>query len=104
MPTYQYECEACAHSFEILQSMLDKKLKKCPQCGQNKLHRLIGTGSGIIFKGSGFYETDYKKKSVPKKDSEGAPGGTTAKKDTPETGKCPLADKTGCPGCHEGAG
>jgi putative FmdB family regulatory protein len=66
MPTYQYECGVCSHSFEILQSMLDKKLKKCPECGQPTLHRLIGAGSGIIFKGSGFYETDYKKK-VPSK-------------------------------------
>lgn len=63
MPTYQYECSACSHSFDILQSMLDKKLKKCPECGKNTLHRLIGAGSGIIFKGSGFYETDYKKKT-----------------------------------------
>ena len=46
--------------------MLDKKLKKCPQCGKNQLHRLIGAGSGIIFKGNGFYETDYKKKESPK--------------------------------------
>ena len=64
MPTYQYECDACEHAFEILQSMLDKRLKKCPKCGQNKLCRLIGAGSGIIFKGSGFYETDYKRKET----------------------------------------
>ena len=62
MPTYQYECEACGHEFEELQSMTDKKLTKCPKCGKNKLARLIGSGSGMIFKGSGFYETDYKKK------------------------------------------
>ena len=67
MPTYQYECSFCNHSFEFLQTMLDKKLKKCPECGQDTLHRLIGSGSGIIFKGSGFYETDYKKKDPPKK-------------------------------------
>ena len=62
MPTYQYECTHCGHDFEALQSMTDKKLKKCPQCGKNGLERLIGSGTGIIFKGSGFYETDYKKK------------------------------------------
>ena len=68
MPTYQYQCSACDHEFEILQSMKDAKLKKCPKCGKLKLNRLIGTGSGIIFKGSGFYQTDYKKKSAsPKK-------------------------------------
>lgn len=57
--------------------MLDKKLKKCPECGKNKLYRLIGAGSGIIFKGSGFYETDYKRKEAPASgasDSKGAPG------------------------------
>ena len=66
MPTYQYECDACGHGFEVLQSMVDKKLKKCPKCGKLKLHRLIGAGSGIIFKGTGFYETDYKRKDAPK--------------------------------------
>ena len=60
MPTYEYECDACGHSFEHLQSMLDKKLRKCPECGKLKLQRLIGTGGGVIFKGSGFYETDFK--------------------------------------------
>jgi len=63
MPTYQYECSVCGHSFEIVQSMADKRLLKCPKCKKNKLIRLIGSGSGIIFKGSGFYETDYKRKA-----------------------------------------
>ena len=58
MPTYQYECDGCGHGFEIIQSMTDKKLRKCPKCKKIKLHRLIGSGSGIIFKGTGFYETD----------------------------------------------
>ena len=104
MPTYQYECDACDHSFEILQSMLDKKLKKCPQCGQDELHRLIGAGSGIIFKGSGFYETDYKKKEIPKSPSSETSEGTSAKEAKPEAEKCPLSDKAGCRGCNEGAG
>ena len=65
MPTYQYECDACGHGFEVLQSMAGKKLKKCPKCGKPKLHRLIGLGSGVIFKGTGFYETDYKRKDAP---------------------------------------
>ena len=68
MPTYQYECSACGHEMEVLQSMTEKRLTKCPECGKNKLERLIGTGTGIIFKGSGFYETDYKKKDAPKSD------------------------------------
>jgi putative FmdB family regulatory protein len=61
MPTYQYECDHCQHSFEELQSMRDEKLKQCPVCGEFSLHRLIGTGAGLIFKGTGFYETDYKR-------------------------------------------
>jgi putative FmdB family regulatory protein len=65
MPTYEYECQACGHAFEELQAMTDKKLIKCPKCHKNKLSRLIGSGSGMIFKGSGFYETDYKKKKGP---------------------------------------
>ena len=65
MPTYEYECDACDHAFEVLQSMTDAKLKKCPKCGKLKLKRLIGSGSGIIFKGTGFYETDFKTKDKP---------------------------------------
>lgn len=61
MPTYQYECESCNHSFEEMQSMTAAKLKTCPRCKKDSLVRLIGRGSGIIFKGSGFYETDYKR-------------------------------------------
>ena len=60
MPTYDYVCEACQHSFEEFQSMTADILKKCPECKKNKLKRLIGIGGGIIFKGSGFYETDYR--------------------------------------------
>ena len=73
MPTYEYECEACGHGFEEFQYMSDKQLKKCPKCGKQKLQRLIGAGAGIIFKGSGFYETDYKRKSQPAPAPEGAP-------------------------------
>jgi len=64
MPTYTYECQACGKAFDELQSMSDAKLTKCPKCHKNKLVRLIGGGSGMIFKGSGFYETDYKKKTA----------------------------------------
>jgi putative FmdB family regulatory protein len=86
MPTYQYECDACGHSFEIFHSMQEAKLKKCPKCGKLKLQRLIGAGSGIIFKGSGFYETDYKRKSpahpetCPKDASKSCPMACPAKK------------------------
>ena len=63
MPTYDYKCKECEHEFEEFQQMTAKPLKKCPEC-DGKVKRLIGAGAGVIFKGSGFYETDYKKKSV----------------------------------------
>ncbi|MFP6881303.1 MAG: FmdB family zinc ribbon protein [Roseibacillus sp.] len=74
MPTYDYVCEKCGHSFECVQSMNDKKLTDCPleDC-DGKVKRLLGTGAGIIFKGGGFYETDYRSdsyKSGAKKESE----------------------------------
>ena len=63
MPTYDYICDNCGHEFETYQSMKDDKLTVCPSCGKESLKRLIGSGSGLIFKGSGFYLTDYKTKS-----------------------------------------
>ncbi|MCB1230622.1 MAG: zinc ribbon domain-containing protein [Verrucomicrobiae bacterium] len=67
MPTYDYKCEKCGHQFEVFQSMKDERLTDCPQEGcDGKVKRLIGTGAGIIFKGSGFYETDYRSDSYKK--------------------------------------
>lgn len=63
MPTYDYVCDACGYAFEEFHSMTAPALKTCPKCKEDTLRRLIGSGAGIIFKGSGFYETDYKKKS-----------------------------------------
>ena len=81
MPTYEYECGACEHRFEKFQSMIDKPIKKCPQCGKAKVERVISGGAGVLFKGSGFYQTDYRskgykesaKKDVPKKEVPAAP-------------------------------
>ena len=63
MPTYAYECQACDHAVEFFQSMSESPKRKCPACGKLKLKRKIGTGAGILFKGSGFYETDYRSQS-----------------------------------------
>jgi len=68
MPTYDYQCQSCNHQFEHFQSMLSELLTDCPKCSEPKLKRLIGSGGGIIFKGSGFYCTDYKKKEKPNKE------------------------------------
>ena len=67
MPTYEYRCKACGHEFEEFQSITADALKKCPECKKNKLERLIGTGAAILFKGSGFYETDYRSKEYKEK-------------------------------------
>lgn len=66
MPTYDYRCNACNHEFELFQSMKDSPKRKCPACGKNALERLIGTGAAVLFKGSGFYETDYRSESYKK--------------------------------------
>ena len=63
MPTYEYHCDACEHHFDEFQSINDKPLKKCPKCGKPKLRRVFGTGAAILFKGSGFYQTDYRSES-----------------------------------------
>ena len=85
MPTYDYECSSCGYKFEIFQSMSEAPKKKCPKCGKS-VKRLIGSGSGIIFKGSGFYATDYKK-SAAKSEASCASG----KADSCKT--CPHANK-----------
>jgi putative FmdB family regulatory protein len=85
MPTYEYACQQCGHRFEQFQSITAKALKKCPSCGKNTLQRLFGAGAGFIFKGSGFYATDYRSDSYTqaKKQEEGS--GTTKGKDAGET-------------------
>ena len=66
MPTYDYECDACGHEFELFQGINDPVKRKCPECGKLKLRRLFGTGAAIVFKGSGFYQTDYRSDSYKK--------------------------------------
>lgn len=80
MPTYEYECSKCKKRFDLFQRMSEEPLKKCPKCG-GQVARLIGAGSGIIFKGTGFYETDYKRKK------------------TDHGKKCPETKSEGCKGC-----
>jgi putative FmdB family regulatory protein len=81
MPTYDYVCDGCGHAFELFQSMTDSVKKTCPKCGKKKLRRLIGAGGAIVFKGSGFYKTDYRSDSYKKgaaADSAGSGGGGAA--------------------------
>jgi putative FmdB family regulatory protein len=80
MPTYDYECDACGHKFEHFQNISDPLLKKCPQCKKAKLRRLFGTGAAVMFKGSGFYTTDYRSESYKKGASaDKAPGESSPK-------------------------
>ena len=88
MPTYEYECEACGHKFEKMQKFSDKPLATCPKCRKRKLRRLIGTGGGIIFKGSGFYETDYKRKGEVASKDEAASKGEAACETCPHKKNC----------------
>jgi putative FmdB family regulatory protein len=85
MPTYEYRCNACKHQFEELQSFSEAPLKKCPQCGKNKLERLFGTGAAVLFKGSGFYQTDYRSdsyKSAAKAEQEASKSAPPASSDS----------------------
>jgi putative FmdB family regulatory protein len=76
MPTYDYVCDACAHEFELFQSITDSVKRKCPACKKPKLRRLIGTGAAIMFKGSGFYKTDYRSESYKKQAEADKPSGS----------------------------
>lgn len=88
MPTYEYACPKCDHAFELFQSMRDEPLKQCPKCRKTGLKRLVGHGAGLIFKGTGFYITDYKNKPQKK---EGADQPAAAGADKPAAG---AADKS----------
>ena len=77
MPTYEYKCDACGIRFEKFQSMSSAPIKKCPECGKKRVQRLIGTGAGLIFKGSGFYITDYRDSGYKDKAKAESGGGET---------------------------
>jgi len=82
MPTYEYKCKACGHEMELFQSMSAAPKRKCPKCGKSQLERLIGTGAALIFKGSGFYQTDYRTENYKKgKEADTKPAGGDAKAD-----------------------
>ncbi|MFK7766655.1 MAG: FmdB family zinc ribbon protein [Mariniblastus sp.] len=101
MPTYDYECDACQHTWELFQRITEDPVKKCPECKKNKAVRQFGTGAAIMFKGSGFYETDYRsdsyKKSAKadskKSDSKGdSKDSSSSKSDSPKSESKPKSD------------
>jgi len=89
MPTYEYACESCAHQFEQFQPITARALRRCPVCGAPRLRRLIGAGGGVIFKGSGFYQTDYRSESYKQAAAaeQAAAGGKGAKGAGADQGK-----------------
>jgi putative FmdB family regulatory protein len=91
MPTYDYVCDACDHRFELFQSITAKPSRKCPACGRLKLRRLIGPGAAIVFKGSGFYRTDYRSESYRK----GAEAEKKSKSGAASDGKAPKDKSAG---------
>ncbi len=95
MPTYDYVCKFCDHTFEHFQGINDALLKKCPECERRGLERQFGIGAGVVFKGSGFYETDYKKKS--KKGSESGTDAPEKKESSAKKDKQPGADSKATP-------
>jgi putative FmdB family regulatory protein len=88
MPTYEYECTKCGYEFERFQNMSDEPLKRCPKC-RCKVRRLIGSGAGIIFKGSGFYETDYRSDSYKKDASKDVSSKSDSKSSSKSDKKTP---------------
>ncbi len=89
MPTYDYICDSCGHELEVFQSMTASLKRKCPKCGKSTLKRQIGSGAGIIFKGSGFFQTDYRSESYKKSaaaEKKGAEGKPDKKKDQKAAG------------------
>jgi len=97
MPTYEYICQGCGCRFERFQSITAKPVRICPKCGKRKVKRLIGTGAGIIFKGSGFYQTDYRSESYKKgaeSEKKSREKGTTKKETKSESKEAKPTEKT----------
>ena len=104
MPTYESRCNKCSHQFELFQSMKDSPKRKCPECGKNALERLIGVGAGIIFKGSGFYETDYRSDSYKKSAAADKAGASEKKNGSTSAAKDSAAGAAPATPCAKGAG
>jgi len=104
MPTYDYRCRKCGHTCEVFQSITDAPLKQCPSCGKNGLKRLIGAGAALIFRGSGFYCTDYRKTgaSTPASSSKPSAGDGSAPK-PPEAPDPSKARGPEAPGASKGS-
>jgi putative FmdB family regulatory protein len=92
MPTYDYACKECGHQFEAFQAMKDSLLTECPSCGTEALQRMIGAGAGLLFKGSGYYQTDYKKSSSSPTSSSGSTTNGDASEKSATTESAPKTE------------
>jgi len=98
MPTYDYRCEECGHAFERFQSITERPVRKCPVCGKRAVRRLIGNGAGVIFKGSGFYQTDYRSAEYRKRadsESSGSQRGDSSKSGEPKRTDSKAGESSG---------
>ena len=93
MPTYEYECGACGHRFEKFQSMTEKSIKKCPECRKSEVQRMISGGAGVLFKGSGFYQTDYRSKGYKESASKDKSAPQSVPACSGDCKSCPTAKK-----------
>ena len=97
MPTYDYKCNACKHRWELFQSMSASHVKACPSCGKKKAERLIGMGAALLFKGGGFYETDYRSESYKKSAEADKKSSEPAKTEAPASGAAGATPATPAP-------
>ena len=100
MPTYDYSCDACEHEFEVFESITAEPQTKCPKCKKKKLRRLFGAGAGLVFKGSGFYQTDYRSESYKKSAAADKPAESSS---SSSSGGAPVEAKSSTPAKSETA-
>jgi putative FmdB family regulatory protein len=97
MPTYDYSCDACDHNFEVFESIMAEPQSKCPKCKKKKLRRLFGAGAGLVFKGSGFYQTDYRSESYKKSAAADKPASDSAPSSSDSGKSGPVEAKSSTP-------